>query len=57
MLFDSENALYYSYYKRIVEEKYFLKGFNKLINDNLTEYPNTINVVQRFNIYPEIIAG
>ena len=28
-----------------------------LVNDKVTEYPKTINVLKRFNLYPELAVG
>ena len=27
------------------------------VNDKVTEYPKTINVLKRFNLYPELAVG
>ena len=32
----------------------FLTGLSEVMNDNVTEYPSTINVLKRFNLYPEV---
>ncbi|GAB0092260.1 C-mannosyltransferase dpy-19 homolog [Sergentomyia squamirostris] len=56
-LFTSEHSLYYSFYKRLAEAKSFARGLETLINDNLTEYPSTINSIHKFHIYPEILAA
>ena len=31
--------------------------FPFLVNDKVTEYPKTINVLKRFNLYPELAVG
>lgn len=64
--FRTESALYYFYFKNLVVD-HQLNHVNKslylllnqiVLNDNRTEYPNLINSLQRFNLYPEIfIAG
>ena len=50
-------GLYYSYFKTIVEADSGLKGLYSLYANNITEYPDTINVLKRFNVYPELLLG
>ena len=47
-------GLYYSYFKTVIEAPTFLKGVEGLYANTLTEYPNTINTLKRFNLYPEV---
>ena len=39
------------------EANTLVEGLQNLYANNLTEYPNTINVLQRFNVYPELFLG
>ncbi|KJP84970.1 hypothetical protein AK88_05393, partial [Plasmodium fragile] len=53
----SEESFYFSFYDDIVNAETYLEGIKLLIHDDRSEYPNTINAIRRFNIYPEIILG
>ena len=50
-------GLYYSYFKTLIEAESTWSGLKGLYANNLTEYPKTINVLQRFNVYPELFIG
>lgn len=52
-----KQGLYYSYYKTIVEAPTFIGGVHAVMNCNVTEYPDTINTLKRFNLYPEVSNG
>ncbi|XP_053623459.1 protein C-mannosyl-transferase DPY19L1 [Plodia interpunctella] len=57
MSFYSESAFYYSFYKTLVEERPFIVGMSKLMNDQKVEYPNYVNAFNRFNIHPEVLIA
>ena len=38
----------------MIESETFLQGLNQIMYDNITEYPQTINTLKRFNLYPEV---
>ncbi|XP_049782792.1 probable C-mannosyltransferase DPY19L1 [Schistocerca cancellata] len=57
MSFRTEMGLYFSYYKRIVEAPRLIDGLFYIMNDNLIEYPDCLNAIKRFNIYPELVIG
>lgn len=52
-----DDALYFSFYKIIAEEKSFSHGIRKLQNLTSIEYPYGINVLKRFHVLPELTIG
>ncbi|XP_072179170.1 protein C-mannosyl-transferase DPY19L1-like [Diadema setosum] len=57
MTFRTEMGLYFSYYKTMVKAPSFSQGLHAIMSDNVTEYPNTINTLKRFNVYPEVFLA
>ncbi|KAF7257769.1 hypothetical protein EG68_03988 [Paragonimus skrjabini miyazakii] len=53
----TEQGLYYSYYKVLVEERNFFEGLRSLFSENRTESPVVINIFKRMNIFPEIVLS
>ncbi|XP_076444676.1 protein C-mannosyl-transferase DPY19L3-like [Babylonia areolata] len=55
--FRTESGLYYSYYKQVVQAPSLSQGVQELMSDRLTEYPDTINILERMNVYQEVILA
>ncbi|XP_048578041.1 probable C-mannosyltransferase DPY19L3 [Nematostella vectensis] len=55
--FRTESGLYFSYYKQLVLAPSITKGLYDLSHDNTTEHLRTINILERFNIYQEVILA
>ncbi|KAL5009746.1 hypothetical protein ScPMuIL_012051, partial [Solemya velum] len=55
--FRTESGLYYSYYKNMVNAPSIQQGFYELTHDNMTEHPSTINVLERMNVYQELVLA
>ncbi|XP_071819617.1 protein C-mannosyl-transferase DPY19L3-like [Apostichopus japonicus] len=55
--FRTEAGLYYSYYKMMVQAPSFWQGWYNLQHDTTTESWRTINVLNRFNIYQEVLLA
>ncbi|KAK3886747.1 hypothetical protein Pcinc_009123 [Petrolisthes cinctipes] len=55
--FRTEQALYYSHYKHLVNSPTWRQGLSELKEDNGTEFGRTINAFHRFNILPELILS
>ncbi|OEH75162.1 hypothetical protein cyc_02539 [Cyclospora cayetanensis] len=53
----SENAMYYSYYLDVIRAPSSLQAIATLMRDQRSEHPTTINALERFNIYPELLLG
>lgn len=51
----TESGFYYSFYQQLVNAKSLNNGFALLLNDTKSEFPHSINALQRFNIYPEVL--
>ena len=54
--FRTEQGLYYSYYKQLLNAPSLSSGLEQLQADNLTESTNTINILQRCIIVASFIT-
>lgn len=55
--FRTESGLYYNAFKNVVRAPTFYDGVMGLIEDKTVEYPHTVNIVQRMNVYQEILLA
>lgn len=55
--FRTESGLYYSYFKQTIQANGVVEAFHQFTHDNKTEFPNEVNILERFNIYQEIALG
>jgi len=55
--FRTEQGLYYSYFKQLVEAPSLSEGLRQLQFDNKTESVNTINILHRFNVHQEVVLA
>uniref|UniRef100_A0A8C2XL62 Dpy-19 like 4 n=1 Tax=Cyclopterus lumpus TaxID=8103 RepID=A0A8C2XL62_CYCLU len=55
--FQGGSGLYYYYYKHMLTAPSFERGFYELTLDNTTVSGQTINAVERFSLYPELIIS
>ncbi|KAH8385452.1 hypothetical protein KR093_002225 [Drosophila rubida] len=52
-----EDALYYTFYKKLADGPDFWHGYEQLKNVTDIEYPHSVNVLQRFNVLPEVVTA
>uniref|UniRef100_T1JAJ8 C-mannosyltransferase DPY19L1 n=1 Tax=Strigamia maritima TaxID=126957 RepID=T1JAJ8_STRMM len=57
MSFRTEMGFYYYFYKTLINSPDFYTGLNLIMKNNVIEYPDTINALERFNIYPEVLIS
>ncbi|CAI9579017.1 unnamed protein product [Staurois parvus] len=55
--FRTECGLYYSYYKQVLHAPTIAQGISDLISDNKTESMRTINILERMNVYQELVLA
>ncbi|XP_040045515.2 putative C-mannosyltransferase DPY19L4 [Gasterosteus aculeatus] len=55
--FQGGSGFYYYYYKHMLTATSFESGFYELMVDNRTLSGQTINAVERFSLYPELITS
>lgn len=53
----SECGFYYSFYEQVTGANDTAAALDLLLHDRLSEHPDTINAMARFNIYPEVLVG
>ena len=53
----SESSLYYTFLEEYARAPSFSAAVQGVLSDNLTEYPDTINPLSRFNIWQEVVIG
>uniref|UniRef100_A0A914HAL2 Large ribosomal subunit protein uL14 n=1 Tax=Globodera rostochiensis TaxID=31243 RepID=A0A914HAL2_GLORO len=56
MTYRTEMGLYFSFYKTLISSD-FSTWQNHLLKDNVTEYGHSINTLQRFNLYSEVLVA
>ncbi|KAH8314784.1 hypothetical protein KR074_010795 [Drosophila pseudoananassae] len=52
-----DDALYFAFYKRMAESPNFWHGYEQLKNVTDIEYPQSVNVLQRFYVLPELVTA
>uniref|UniRef100_A0A3Q3WY74 Uncharacterized protein n=1 Tax=Mola mola TaxID=94237 RepID=A0A3Q3WY74_MOLML len=55
--FQEGSGLYYYYYKHLLAAPSLQRGFYELMLDNKTISGQTLNIVQRLSLYPELITS
>ena len=55
--FRTEQGLYYNAFKTIINSNSITQGIKQLMSDKTLEYPHTLNLIERLNIYQEIFFG
>ena len=55
--FRTEQGLYYNAFKTIVNSDSIYSGVKELMNDKTMEFPHTLNLIERLNIYQEIFLA
>ena len=53
----SEQAMYYRYYKEAVAAPTVRDAWRLFTRDTGVQFPDTINALQRYNVYPELAAA
>jgi len=55
--FRTEQGLYYNAFKTIINSDSITQGIKQLMSDKTLEYPHTLNLIERLNIYQEIFLA